>query len=104
MLPLGGGGPIQPPTILKTWKCLQSRMCDAKRHDMLRPTFFDSLKEEPFPVFGKRFFFVYLLKATSKIARSAGLTPEMRPACPTLTGRICASFCRASSFRPGIAA
>ena len=40
---------------------------------------------------------------TSSTATSAGLTPEMREAWPMLTGRILASFSRASAFRAGMA-
>ena len=42
-------------------------------------------------------------KKTMSEARSAGETPEMRDACPSVCGRIAASFWRASveMFRPG---
>ena len=39
---------------------------------------------------------------TISTAMSAGLTPEMRPACPRLSGRILFSFCRASRRSPPI--
>ena len=38
----------------------------------------------------------------SRTAMSAGETPEIRPACPMLCGRIALSFCRASRRSPWI--
>ena len=42
------------------------------------------------------------LKYTINTATSAGLTPEMRPACPRFSGRILFSFCRASRRSPSM--
>ena len=44
------------------------------------------------------------LRCTSSSEIAAGVTPWMRAACPTVSGRCCASFCATSFERPRIAA
>src|SRR5699024_9915195 len=46
----------------------------------------------------------FFCSAIASTAISAGLTPEMRDACPSVIGRISFSFCRASSERCAICA
>ncbi len=42
-------------------------------------------------------------KCTSRMDTAAGVTPATRAACPTVAGRICASFCRTSFDNPVMA-
>src|SRR5512135_2191577 len=44
------------------------------------------------------------LRCTSRSEMAAGVTPWMREACPTVSGRWCASFCRTSLESPRIVA
>ena len=42
-------------------------------------------------------------RCTSRMDTAAGVTPATRAACPTVAGRICASFCRTSFDSPATA-
>jgi hypothetical protein len=53
---------------------------------------------------GEGDYFAFVLKYTSSTAMSAGVTPEMRPACPMFMGFIWFSFVWASFRSPFTAA
>lgn len=58
------------------------------------------LQREPRKKYGSGYFLLFAAKYTSKTEMSAGDTPDIRDACPTLRGRISLSFVRASRRSP----
>lgn len=58
------------------------------------------LRKEPQKKYGPSYFLLFAAKYTSKTEISAGDTPDIRDACPTLRGRISLSFVRASRRSP----